>query len=724
MIGSLGSIFNKKRSDREGSGCLWLGLLYLLLTLGLTFYNETSNAQTVIVPATNVSTNNSATILSSFDPVPINVSYGTAFGSIPFQTRAYVQLSNGGTESLAVTWDNTGYSSTSPGVFTIFGDYTLRTGLTNPFLVRATTTVTVQNQSFTEDFITSGTWLCPDGVTKVWVQCWAGGASGASVGTVNKVPGGGGGAYAADSVDVVAGNSYNYVVGAAVTPDIPSGSDADGLDGNNSTWNVTDVVAEGGRKATITNFGLGGQAVNSTGSIKFSGGSGSLTATSRSGGGGGGAGSNESGQSAIVVSGTSVTGGIGGTLSGGNGAGGSSGQGGAGSSYGGGGAGSRNTSIDNKRGGPGAVGHITISYSGSTTPPPAPGNVYIVAVRGQSNVVSPGNGSPGAPYTGALDTQMFINATVGFDPLEYSVNNNPGGSPTGLGPELSIATTIAALAPGETYIQKKGQSGTAMFNQWNVNVNSTGRSAVSTFTGSLDYLEAQGKVIQKIWVVFRQGEADQGASNAWGVGTYHYGTGVPSSGLGSNGDIYVDKVNNLLYGIKNQYGNTGWGTGFKLCTLTGSGTPAGGTGSIGNTYYDTVNDLFYFKTGASTWVTTSVINVAVRASYLDRLYALIKYDVDAINAAGFNTTTTTEYHWIDCLIDNPQTVDTTYTLYINAAKTNGMTDFPTDNISYAGKVDSFHTISVSDQNTIDGVHLNTNGEITMGLRAGALMVIP
>lgn len=487
-----------------------------LLFLFLSLLFACAEAQpTRVVPVVTGPSVYQASIVSAYDQVPLSVAYNTAFGSIPFQSSGYVLTSTGGTESLAITWDNTGYDETAPGEYTIFGDYSSLGHLTNPFLVRPTTIVTVQPQSFTENFTTSGSWLCPNGVTEVYVQCWAEGGTGASSGTISKLAGGGGGAYAEATVSVTAGNTYNYVVSATTLAPLPSGADVVGINGDNTTWNSTDVVAEGGKGGGLVNPGEGGQAVNSTGTIKYSGGKGSPnTAASRSSSGGGGAGSNQDGQQGIVVSGTSVTGGVGGSVGGGAGGNGSSGAGITGNDWGGAGSGARNTAGgNNTRGGPSGPGHITITYSGATTPPPDPGDAYVVWEIGQSNILSPGNGSPGAPYTGAQDSKIWINSSTGFQSLEYGVNNNPGGSLTGLGPEISLMYTIAPDAPGETYLTKKGQSGTSMYTNWNVANNSTGRTAVTQLIATLDYLDGQGKDIKQIIAVFRQGEADMGSGN-------------------------------------------------------------------------------------------------------------------------------------------------------------------------------------------------------------------
>ena len=85
------------------------------------------------------------------------------------------------------------------------------------------------------------------------------------------------------------------------------------------------------------------------------------------------------------------------------------------------------------------------------------------------------------------------------------------------------------------------------------------------------------------------------------------GTGAPSSGLGSNGDYYLDTAANRLYGPK----TTGvWGPGVSLTgpagadgrtILSGTGAPSSGLGSNGDYYLDTAASRLYGPKSAGAW---------------------------------------------------------------------------------------------------------------------------
>jgi len=213
-----------------------------------------------------------------------------------------------------------------------------------------------------ETFTSSGSWVCPAGVTSVTVECWgAGGGGGARNGTAGLGGGGGGGAYARSTINVTAGTTYYYSIGTG----------AAALDGGNSWFNasttnpytsvnsaptgsVFGVLAEGGRGVTVVNTStgaLGGLSSNSFGTIKWAGGTGG-TGSTYSGSGGGAAGTSTNGGNG---SGASLTGGTGGSgnPNTGNGASGVSAAvaGNTGETYGGGGSGAKTTGTGSKAGG-------------------------------------------------------------------------------------------------------------------------------------------------------------------------------------------------------------------------------------------------------------------------------------------------------------------------------------------------------------------------------------
>lgn len=134
-----------------------------------------------------------------------------------------------------------------------------------------------------DTFLSSGTWTAPDSQT-VTVECWGAGGGGST-----GVGAGGGGAYARSTVAVIA-QGYAVAVGTS----------AANVNGGDSSFNSTSVVAKGGLSGT--NGGTGGTAAASTGSTKFSGGNGEVAVGNAAGGSGAGsaeAGANGSGGGAF-----------------------------------------------------------------------------------------------------------------------------------------------------------------------------------------------------------------------------------------------------------------------------------------------------------------------------------------------------------------------------------------------------------------------------------------
>jgi hypothetical protein len=218
----------------------------------------------------------------------------------------------------------------------------------------------------TNTYTTSGTWVCPAGVTSVQVEAWGGGGAGGGTTTdsTSKGGGGAGGQYAIkQNITVTQGNSYPYVVGAA-----RAGTTGNGLAGNDSTFNTDVVVAKGGAGGlAYQNGGTAGlgSTANGVGDTVYAGGNGSNGAASSTGGaGGGGAGSGGEGGNA-----SGNTAGTGTAVDGGNGGAGRTtvGAGNAGTAAGGGGGGGYTTTTTNRNGGTGARGQVKITYQASTS---------------------------------------------------------------------------------------------------------------------------------------------------------------------------------------------------------------------------------------------------------------------------------------------------------------------------------------------------------------------
>ena len=227
----------------------------------------------------------------------------------------------------------------------------------------------------------NGTWICPAGVTSVLVECWgAGGGGGSAKATLisggvygaTYGGGGGGGAYASSTVSVSPGNSYPYFVPTVNLITIDGISTP--TNGQSASFNTTSVVAAGGsvglsdQAMNTYNSVSGGTASASTGTVKYSGGSGSFPSTNFvssywSGAGGGGAGSTGNGNSA-----SGNVPGTGAALNGGSGGSGypyqNNGVGYSGGQYGGGGSGGAAYSgTIRRRGGYGAQGLVKLTYS-------------------------------------------------------------------------------------------------------------------------------------------------------------------------------------------------------------------------------------------------------------------------------------------------------------------------------------------------------------------------
>lgn len=219
-----------------------------------------------------------------------------------------------------------------------------------------------QTQTFTTPGMNS--FVVPSGVLSVKVECIGGGGAGGRVTPANifdndAAGGGGGGAYAMGLVNVIAGNSYTLQVGDGGI------NDGNSVHGGNSYFDAgQEVFAEGGRTRTGNDNesgAIGGQAGNSLGTVKFSGGVGGNGDEGDSNGGGGGGAAGYLGDG---FPGSELTGGAGqGNYGGYGGPGGPDGaHGDAGGNYGGGGGGSSCNGSNDRDGGAGASGIVIINW--------------------------------------------------------------------------------------------------------------------------------------------------------------------------------------------------------------------------------------------------------------------------------------------------------------------------------------------------------------------------
>ncbi|MEI7802825.1 MAG: glycine-rich domain-containing protein, partial [Bacteroidota bacterium] len=223
---------------------------------------------------------------------------------------------------------------------------------------------------------TTGSWLCPAGITSVTVQCWgAGGAGGGNPTNADGGGGGGGGAFTSKTVTVSQGNTYNFTVGAGGTG-VAGGNGNSGGDTYFPTVSPQ-VKALGGQGGFAPVFGAGGVAGNGgassgIGTIFHLGAIGGVGRNNGTGTGGGGGSSAGTALDGVAGSVGTATPGAGGTAPAGGGDGGngaaSNGNGNAGSIPGGGGGGSGDQNpTANRAGGNGANGQIVIVYPSITS---------------------------------------------------------------------------------------------------------------------------------------------------------------------------------------------------------------------------------------------------------------------------------------------------------------------------------------------------------------------
>jgi hypothetical protein len=213
-------------------------------------------------------------------------------------------------------------------------------------------------------FTTTGSWLCPPGVTATKVEIRApGGGSGGMTTDTFAVGGAAGGQYVrTNAFTVTPGTSYTVTIGAVGAAGSATGP-TNGTAGGDTWFSTNDangVVAKGGNPS-LANSRTGGlgSTTGYVGDVVWAGGNGADSTTTNGGGGGeGGCSDKAGGNGAVTAGGSGGDGGDGGT-------GATNGVGGAATAYGGGGGGSAATGTTNRAGRAGAAGSVVLTY---TTP--------------------------------------------------------------------------------------------------------------------------------------------------------------------------------------------------------------------------------------------------------------------------------------------------------------------------------------------------------------------
>ena len=317
-----------------------------------------------------------------------------------------------------------------------------------------------------------------NGIYAVDVECWGGGGGGGSINN-NGGGGGGGGAYAKSTgVAVTPGTGYAVDVGAGGSSEV---------NGADSTFGVTTVVADGGGAAANNNNGTGGTLAASTYNDAAShaggnGGDGNTTGDVGAGGGGAG-GPDGIGNTADNASNNVSTAGGDANSSVGTGTGGAANDGAAGSpgnndltKGGGGGGGSEAAQVggaggvpgggggggsDNALGGTGGHGRCIISYTDTW----APSVTQATLDNTWTFDTAPNNNTDG---------QISMAATAGYDysTISYSFTytacaSNQGANGTDSGWQAGASYSDIGLDPNKCYgytVQTKDsleQTGTA-----------------------------------------------------------------------------------------------------------------------------------------------------------------------------------------------------------------------------------------------------------------------
>ena len=337
------------------------------------------------------------------------------FNPLPFKKIGDSDFNPGVTASsgLAIT-----YTSSNPNVATIVNNMIHIVGLGYSIITASQVgnngyepaTSVAQNLSVTgvkTTITTSGTWICPAGVTSIQVEAWGGGGSGGTATSGGIGGGGAGGSYVIkNNVAVVPGSSYTITVGSGGTASataITTGTAA----GSTTFQSTIPVIALGGVLGSNASgsgtFGSGG----SNGTNLTNGGSGGTVTLGRDGkngstmaGGAGGAGAN-GGAGGLAVLTTNVN-------TPGNG-------GNNGTAPGGGGSGAWGSASGSKVGGTGGAGQIIITYTAGVPNAPTIGNAAVSGVSGQATVsftAPASNGGASITSYTATSSPGGITATV------------------------------------------------------------------------------------------------------------------------------------------------------------------------------------------------------------------------------------------------------------------------------------------------------------------------
>lgn len=386
------------------------------------------------------------------------------------------------------------------------------------------------------------------------------------------------------------------------------------------------------------------------------------------------------------------------------------------------------SSLDVTRTSASSTGLLTdiVSFTDNGAAPVTLGDMYILGGAGQSNWGTSDGGPVESELQGDIGAKIFTGSATVFPSINYSLgNHNPGFNPTNFGPILKWGYERNLIHADEIMFVVEAQSGTSMFKDWNIENNAVGKVFWASYKTCCLYLATLGYNPIPSQIGFRQGEADQPATNHWNINTainiIHILSAAPSASLGAEGDVAIDTTGMRIYckydsnpsGAPNIIWTTARQIEANATILSGSGTPGAGTGANGNHYYDTTNFLWFGPKAAGAWPSgVAVAKSLVRYSYLDRLDTWLKYGIDLLIA---NSISTSVLKLLIDKINNTMTVDTTRQADIVDAQQD-MANFLTRWPAYVGLCLAPVPISSSTDVTFDGVHKSKASQVATGAR--------
>ena len=177
---------------------------------------------------------------------------------------------------------------------------------------------------------------------------------------------------------------------------------------------------------------------------------------------------------------------------------------------------------------------------------------------------------------------------------QYALKTNSGAWQLWL--KVSGAWVLQSTPIGTNFLGSWSSSATYVVND---SVSYSAAGPTSTYTALAGSTNVVPGSNPSVWGL--SASAGENGNTLWS------GTGAPSTGLGQNGDFYIDVSANVLYGPK---ASGAWPTGVSIVGPTGPagtslragpGAPASGIGNNGDWYIDDVAFVLYGPKASGVW---------------------------------------------------------------------------------------------------------------------------